>query len=192
MDEVDEHHAVEHQRGVPFAVGHFLDTLNEAEKVLMLVLETVVEFLGYFLDIEGSEHVAGDVYDREVGLIFEREDNPFQLLDEGFAALVGSVDMGARAVRPARFTFDPQPVLGAAVVGGEDDDMFSHLLGDPSFDLLAGGMVGEVGAGLGEIPVGDHTAFVGDGLEGVGAVFNSNFGVAAAVIPAKLLSKEIE
>ena len=34
--------------------------------------------------------------------------------------------------------------------------------------------------------------FVGDGLEGVGAVFNSNFGVAAAVIPAKLLGKEIE
>ena len=135
--------------------------------------------------------MAGDVYDREVGLIFEREDNPFQLLDKGFAALVGSVDMGARAVRPARFTFDPQPVLGAAVVVGEYDDMFAHLLSDPSFDLLAGGMVGEVFAGLGEILVGDHTALVGDGLEGVGAVFNSNFGVAAAVIPAKLLSKEI-
>ena len=66
--------------------ARFLDTLNEAEKVLMLVLETVIEFLGYLLDIEGSEHVAGDVYDREIGLIFEGEDNPFQLLDEGFAA----------------------------------------------------------------------------------------------------------
>ena len=99
LDEIDEHHAIEHQRGVPFAVGHFLDTLNEAEKVLMLILETVIESLGYFLDVEGSEHVASDVYDREVGLIFEGEDNPFQLLDEGFSALVGSVDMGARAVR---------------------------------------------------------------------------------------------
>ena len=69
--------------------------------------------------------------------------------------------MGARAFRPARFAFDPQPVLGAAVVGGEDDDMFSHLLGDLSFDLLAGGMVGKVGAGLGEIPVGDHAALCG-------------------------------
>ena len=91
---------------------------------------------------------------------------------------------------PARFTFDPQPVLGAVVMGGEDDDMFAHLLGDPSFDLLARGMVGNLIAGLGEILVGDHAALVGYGLEGVGAVFNGNFGVGAAVIPAKLLGKE--
>ena len=51
-------------------------------------------------------------------------------------------------------------------------------------------MVGKVVAGLGEILVGDHTALVGDGLEGVGAVFDGNFGVAAAVVPAKLLGKE--
>ena len=98
--------------------------------------------------------------------------------------------MGARAVRPARFAFDPQPVLGAAVVGAEDDDMLAHLLGDPSFDLLAGGAVGKVDAGLGEILVGDHAALVGYGLEGVGAIFDGNFSVAAAVVPAKLLGKE--
>ena len=63
LDEVDEHHAVEHQRSVPFTVSQFLDTLNEAKKVLMLVLETVVKAFGDLFDVEGSEHVSGDVYD---------------------------------------------------------------------------------------------------------------------------------
>ena len=95
---VDEHHAVEHEGGVPFAVGQVVDALDEAQEVLMLLFETVVEAFGYLFDVEGSEHVAGDVYDREVGLIFEGEDNPFQLLDEGFAALVGVGRYGCAGV----------------------------------------------------------------------------------------------
>ena len=102
----------------------------------------------------------------------------------GSPVWVGAVDLDTRAVRAARFTLDPLPMLRAAIVGGVDDDMFTHLLGDGSLDLLAGGMIGEVVAGLGEILVGDHTAFVSDGLKRVDAVADCNLGIAAAVVPA--------
>ena len=49
---------------------------------------------------------------------------------------------------------------------------------------------GKLFAGLGEIFVGDHAAFVGYGLERVGALLYGNFGVAAAIVPSKFLSKE--
>ena len=111
---VDEHHAVEHQGGVPFAVGRFLYAFDKAEKGLMLFLEAVVEAFGYFLDIEGGAHAAGNVHERQVFFLVEGEEDGFQFLDERFAAVAGIVDVGARAVGAARFAFDPEPVLGAA------------------------------------------------------------------------------
>ena len=98
--------------------------------------------------------------------------------------------MGARAVRPARLALDPEPVLGAAVVGAEDDDMLAHLLGKLPFDLLACWAVGDVGAGLCQELVGDHAALVGDRVEGVGVFVDLYLGVAAAMVPAELLGEK--
>ncbi len=143
LDEVDEHHAVEHEGGVPFAVGRFLYTFNKAQEGLMRFLEAVVEAFGDLFDIEGGAHAAGNVDERQVFFLVEGEEDGFQFLDERFAALPGVVDVGARAVGAARFAFDPEPVLGATVVGAEDDDVLARLFGDGSLDLLAGGAVGE-------------------------------------------------
>ena len=75
-------------------------------------------------------------------------------------------------------------------MGAKDDEVLTDLFGDCSFDLLAGGVVRKVGAGLGEIEVDDKTPLLGDGLEGVSAIFDGYLSVAAAEIPAKLLGKE--
>ena len=164
LDKVDEHHTVEHEGGVPFTVGQVVDALNKAQEVLMLLFEAVVEFFGDLLDIEGGAYAAGDVHDRQVGLLVEGENDRFQLLDEPFATLTELVLFWTGTIRPARFALDPEPILSAAVVWAEDDDMLPHLFGEGPLDLLAGGAVGEVIAGLGKILVGDHAALVGDGL----------------------------
>ena len=65
-----------------------------------------------------------------------------------------------------------------------------NLLGDGSLDLLAGGAVGEVVAGPGEVLVGDHAALVGDGFEGERLLADRDWDVFAAVVPAKLIDKE--
>ena len=123
-----------HSRSVTSA-----DALDEAKKVMMLVLETVVEFLCYLLDIESSEHVSGDVDDLERSASSSSVKTILSnFWMRGSPLWSGTVDMGARAVRPARFTFDPEPVLDAVVVDGEDDDMLTHLPGDPSLDLAGG------------------------------------------------------
>ena len=119
LDEVDEHHAIEHQRGVPLAVGQFFDALDKVEKGLMLHLETVVKTFGDLFDIEDGAHAGGRVDNGYIGFLVEGEDNRFQLLDERFAALAGVVDVGARAFRPARFAFDPKPVLRGCGRGGK-------------------------------------------------------------------------
>ena len=46
LNEVDEHHAVEHQGGVPVAVALGRDALYELPEVLQLFLEPFVEALG--------------------------------------------------------------------------------------------------------------------------------------------------
>ena len=61
LDKIYKHHAVKHERGVPFAVGQDFDAFDEAEKVLMLIFEVVVEAFGDLFDVEGGAHAAGDV-----------------------------------------------------------------------------------------------------------------------------------
>src|SRR6266487_5239638 len=60
LDEVDKHQAVEHQRRVPLAVGLGGDTLDEFQEGGMLDLETIIEFPGDALHIEGFTYSSGD------------------------------------------------------------------------------------------------------------------------------------
>ena len=53
LDEIDEHQAVEHDRGIPLAVGALGDAVDELEKRRMLLLELVVEALGHALHVKG-------------------------------------------------------------------------------------------------------------------------------------------
>src|SRR6266849_3621487 len=60
LDEVDKHQAVEHQRRVPLAVRLGGDALDEFQEGGMLDLETIIEFLGDALHIEGFTHPSRD------------------------------------------------------------------------------------------------------------------------------------
>ena len=53
LDEVDEHHAVEHQGGVPVPVALRGDAVDEFSKAGQLGLEALVEALGHLPDIQG-------------------------------------------------------------------------------------------------------------------------------------------
>ena len=53
LDEVDEHHAVEHEGGVPVPIALNVDAVDEAPKSGELGPEAFIEALGQLLDIEG-------------------------------------------------------------------------------------------------------------------------------------------
>ena len=57
-DEVDKHHPVQHERGVPFPIGHVFDAFNESQKGALLLLETFVELFGDLLHVKGGSHPA--------------------------------------------------------------------------------------------------------------------------------------
>ena len=56
LDEVDKHETVEHEGGVPFAIGLFGDAFDEGEEAGVLDFETVIEFFGDALFMEGIAH----------------------------------------------------------------------------------------------------------------------------------------
>src|SRR2546430_2752209 len=60
LDEVDKHQAVEHQRRVPLAVRLGGDALDEFQEGGMLDLETIIEFPGDALHIEGFTYPSRD------------------------------------------------------------------------------------------------------------------------------------
>ena len=110
LDEVNEHHPVQHQRGVPFAVCEVLDARDEVQKSSMLFFEAVVEFFGDFIDIEGSAYPARNIGNGKVFFFVQREGYLLQLLYQGFARLILVIDMLAGPIRLSRFAFYPLPV----------------------------------------------------------------------------------
>src|SRR5450759_663336 len=52
LDEIDEHQAVKHQRGIPFTVALRGDALDTVQESRVFELETIIEFLCDALDIE--------------------------------------------------------------------------------------------------------------------------------------------
>ena len=190
LDEVDEHHAVEHQRGVPFAVGHSADAVDEAQEGAVFLLEAVVEAFGDLVDVEGGAHPSRDVHDAQVGFFVQGEGQLFQLLDECFAGVVLVVDVLARPGRLTWLAPDPLPDLPVVVVRDVDDEVFVNGLGDGSFDLVAGGLIGEGAGRIRPVLVDDHAALLGDGLEGKGSACGGYFQVFAAVVPAEFVDEQ--
>ena len=93
LDEVDEHHPVQHQRGIPFPVGEVLDAFDKAQEGVMLLLETVVESLGDLLYVEGRARPADHIDQGGVCLFIQRDDQVFQSLDQRFARLAAMIDV---------------------------------------------------------------------------------------------------
>ena len=73
LNEVNEHHSVQHQRGVPLAVSQILDPLNKRQKRAVFFFEAVIESLGDFLHIESRTHSARHIDKGEVFLFLQRD-----------------------------------------------------------------------------------------------------------------------
>ena len=190
LDEVDEHHPVEHQRGVPFAVRGGGDAFDEVEERAVLLLEAVVEPAGDLLDVEGSAHAARHVHDGEVFFFVQGEDELVELLDQRLTRLVPAMDVRAGPVGTPRFALDPLPVLRAAVVRGVHDEVLADGPGDGLLDLLAGGVVGKRFVRVGGVPIGDHPALVSDGFKHEPAARGLDLDVSAAVVPAEVFDEQ--
>ena len=93
LDKVDEHHPVQHERGVPFPISDVLNAFDEFQKDVMLLLETFVELLSDFLDVKGRARLARDVGQRGIGFLSQGEDKASQLLNQGLARLPMAVDV---------------------------------------------------------------------------------------------------
>ena len=75
LNEVDEHHAVEHEGGVPVPVTLGGDALDEVSEGGQLSPEAFVEALGYLLDIEGLADEGDNVSNPDAPcLVLESDD----------------------------------------------------------------------------------------------------------------------
>src|SRR5260370_31249645 len=88
LDEVDKHQAVEHQRGVPLAVGLGGDTLDEFQEGGVLDLETIIEFLGDAFDIKGFTYPSRDSQGVQSLFLADREGECLELLCQEFTRLI--------------------------------------------------------------------------------------------------------
>ena len=192
LDKVDEHHPVQHERGVPFAVGDFLDTFDESQKGVMLLLEAIVEPLGDLFDVEGRPHPARYIDDAGVVFLFILQGKGYflQFLDQCFARLVPVMDVVTSSVWPTWFAFYPLPVEGASIVQSINDKVLADGLNDFFLDLLAGRVVGERVFRIRKVLVDDHASLVSDGLEGVGTARDCGLGICSAVVPTEFLDEQ--
>ena len=82
LDEIDEHQAVEHERGIPFFVSLLGDALDEFEKCRVLLLEVVVELLCDLVAVEGVSQAEYDTGKGKPFFFAQGKGDGFQLLDE--------------------------------------------------------------------------------------------------------------
>ena len=135
LDEIDEHEAVQHKRGVPLAVGHGGNALNESQKTLVLFLEAFVETLGDALHVKSLLHLAGDINNGQLLFFFEADSQILDLLDQRVSRLgtdIGVLTAGSGAVFLAP---DPLPFLHCLVRVNEYDNVLVGAFGRLPFYL---------------------------------------------------------
>ena len=113
LDEIDEHQAVEHDGGIPFAVCSLADAVNELEESFAMRVEVAVERLCDTFDIEGGAGATSHGYGGEFPgfLFFERDVKNLKFLEQGIAWLLTIKLVRACGERFAGFAPDPHPRL---------------------------------------------------------------------------------
>ena len=84
LNEIDEHQAVEHDGGIPFAVGHLADAVNELEERFAMRVEVAIERLGDALDVERGAGASGKREGMNFApfFFFERNIEVLELLEQ--------------------------------------------------------------------------------------------------------------
>src|SRR5213083_2378351 len=88
LNEIDEHEPIEHERGVPLAIGFGLDTFDELEEGRMFGLKAVVEPLGDAIHVEGLPGALSHRRNGEGLFFLQREGDGLELLNQRIAWLV--------------------------------------------------------------------------------------------------------
>ncbi len=193
LDEVDEHQAVEHHRGVPLAVVFQGDAVDELQEGGVFLLEQLVEAFGDTVHVEGGPHPTGDFGLREVFFLGEREADALEFLQEGVAGLVLVVGVLTEGRRLAALAFPHLPNLRRLRAVGEDHNVFVSHLGRLPVDAAALRRAGEGAAGAWRADVGDQAALFGDGVQGVGAVVQGHLERACLMmLPAQFVEQGLE
>jgi hypothetical protein len=187
LHEIDEHHAVQHQRGIPFAVGKIGDAADEVEKGFVLGLELVIEALGDTLNVKRCPCPCRDIHQRKAAFLIEGEGDCLQLLQEAPIARYRVPEMLRHRSRLAGLPPRPAPNLLRAPRVGEDHQMFQRGSGDLMLYLLADGAVGDLLAARRLADPRHHATLLGHCLQREGRATDSNLKRCVMPVPAEFI-----
>ena len=111
LDEIDEHHSIKHERGVPLAVALLGDALYEVVERRELLPELVIEPPGDPFDVHRPAHPRGDIGYPESSFFDESEFSSLESLQEPSAALFTMKCLLSAGDRFPGFASDPLPDL---------------------------------------------------------------------------------
>ena len=80
LDEIDEHQAVEHDRGIPLAISLRVNPTDEFQERSMFAFEAVIELLRDTLDIESFCHAPGHLGHLQALFLFQSDGQSLQFL----------------------------------------------------------------------------------------------------------------
>ena len=191
LDEVDEHHAVEHQRGVPLAAALVVDAVDEGLEGAELRLEALVEALGHLLDVHGLLDAARDLRDAHAVFLFQRKGEVLKALEESITTLGSTKFLLAAGGGLAALALHPLPDLYGTVGVNENDEVLEGPLGHLSLDLAPVRVGWNRAVGTGAAGVDGELGLLGDRLQSVvvTACLDAH-GSRLVVVPAQALHKK--
>ena len=189
--EVDEHHAVEHQGGIPVAVALGGDAVDEFTEGGKLGLESFVEALGDLLNVHCRPDSGSDKGDVQRRLFIQRDEERQNALEQMVTASPSSVRVLAAGGRLAGLSPDPLPDLRLAARVGEDDEVLEGALGDLALDLAPDRVLRDVVVDAGVALVDGEPCLLRDRLDGVVPFVDPDHELLRdVVIPAQALHEE--
>ena len=111
LDEVDEHHAVEHERGIPLPVALLRDSVDESLERRQLGPEPLIEPLCDLLDIHRLPDAGCDHRDAQPRLFVEGKGKRLEALEQRFPGLARAERVLTVRGGLAALPFDPLPAL---------------------------------------------------------------------------------
>src|SRR6266699_3446630 len=170
LDEVDKHQAVEHQRRVPLAVRLGGDTLDEFQEGGVFDLETIIEFPGDALHIEGFTHPSRDSQGVKPLFLADREGECLELLCQEFTRLIFMQSIITWSKWLARFALHPLPDLVLFGSIDVDEDVLIGMPGHFAFDLTQRWIIRNLALAVWITDIDLDATFLDQGTQGVGVL----------------------
>ena len=191
LNEIDEHHAVEHEGGVPVPVALGGDAVYEVTEGGQFRPETLVEALGHLLHVQGRADAGRGDLDGQTRFLFNIKGQALQTLEHVVSALPRIDGIFAAGYGLAALPLDPLPDLRLATSVGEDDEVLERALGDCALYLAADRVLRDVVVDAGVALVDDEPRLLRDRLQGIVAPVNLDaHRLRWVVVPAQALHEE--